>query len=208
MDILDDRDLRGGGYEPATPLLSMESDYGDVIPPSQLRRSRRSQRAEPHLNITSFVDVLSVLLFFLLSVATLEKLGAHDVNLPKQTDSFAAESTVELKNLSLSLGREGAKLRGLIAPKDREPEALSLDIPLRDGRYDVAALQGELLRLKGAYKTDDAIILMVGDEVTFDSMVQVMDTVREKIEYDAGVRHVTTLFPDVSLSDYLVDQQV
>jgi len=67
MDIIDDSNLRSGEYEPASALLSVEDD-GEMTPPSRLRRSSRRHWREPNLNITSFVDVLSVLLFFLLSV--------------------------------------------------------------------------------------------------------------------------------------------
>src|ERR1041384_2548195 len=129
MDILDDSNLRSADYEPASALLSVEDDVGDVLPPSQLRRSRRRQWQEPHLNITSFVDVLSVLLFFLLSVATLEKLGAHDVALPQQTTNFSQDSKLELKNLSLSLARDGLKLRGLVTPEAKPPPGLAAELP-------------------------------------------------------------------------------
>lgn len=207
MDILDDANLTSGGYQPAAPLLSNEENYGEMIPPSQLRRSRRLKRHEPHLNITSFVDVLSVLLFFLLSVATLDKLGAHDVALPQQTENFSQESKMEVKNLSVSLARTGLKLRGLVTPQGKEPEILNVDLPIHNDRYDLERLQQELLRLKGTYKTDEAIILMVGDDVHFDWIVKVMDTVREKVVYANGAQQVTTLFPQVSLSDYLVDAQ-
>jgi biopolymer transport protein ExbD len=207
MDILDDSNLRSADYEPASALLSVEEDTGDFIPPSQLRRSGRRHWREPVLNITSFVDVLSVLLFFLLSVATLDKLGSHDVALPQQTENFSQQSTVELKNLSLALARSGLKLRGLVTPQGKAPEVLSLELPIRDGRYDLDRLQQELLRLKGTYKTDDAIILMVGDDVNFDWVVKVMDTVRERVAFQNGAQQVTTLFPEVSLSDYLVDTE-
>jgi biopolymer transport protein ExbD len=208
MDILDDANLRGGDYQPASALLSMEDDFGEFIPPSQLRRSGRRRWREPVLNITSFVDVLSVLLFFLLSVATLEKLGSHDVNLLQQSQAFAPTSTVELKNLSLSLSPDKLKLRGMVTAEGKEPEVLDLDLPLAEGgRYDVEKLQAELLRLKSTYKTDEAIILMVGDTISFDAIVKVMDGVRERVEYANGARRITALFPSVSLSDYLVDNQ-
>jgi len=207
MDILDDSNLRAGDYEPAGGLLTTEADFGEMIPPSRLRRSSRRHWHEPHLNITSFVDVLSVLLFFLLSVATLEKLGSHDVALPQQTTNFSQESKLELKNLSLSLARDGLKLRGLITPEAKQPEVLAVELPLKQGVYDLERLQGELLRLKGSYKTDEAIILMVGDDVHFDWIVKVMDTVRERVVFADGAQQVTTLFPQMSLSDYLVDTQ-
>jgi biopolymer transport protein ExbD len=207
LDILDDSNLQSAHYEPASALLSVEDDSGEVLPPSKLRRSGRRRWQEPVLNITSFVDVLSVLLFFLLSVATLEKLGSHDVTLPQQTQNFTQDSPFELKNLSLSLAREGLRLRALVTAAGKEPEALGLELPIRDGRYDLDRLQEELLRIKGAYKTDDAIIMMVADDVNFDWVVKVMDTVRERIVFENGARQITRLFPQVSLSDYLIDSQ-
>ena len=209
MDILEDSALSGREYEAAAALLSDEDEetIGEFLPPSRLRRSGRRHWQEPVLNITSFVDVLSVLLFFLLSVATLDKLGSHDVNLPQQTDAFTKESALEVKNLTVALAREGLKLRGMVTPRGREPELLSVEMPIRDGSYDLDRLQQELLKIKGGYKTDDAIILMVGDDVNFDSIVKVMDTVRERIEIAKGERRITTLFPEVSLSDYLVDSE-
>jgi len=208
MDVLDRSAIGGHGYEPASALLSVEEDIGEFLPPSRLRRSGRRKWHEPVLNITSFVDVLSVLLFFLLSVATLEKLGAHNVALPKQTDEFATESKLEVKNFSIALARDGLKLRGLVVREGAEPQALSVELPLVEGEYDLARLREELLRIKGSHKTDEAVILMVGDDVNFDWIVKVMDTAREKVEYAGGQRLVTTLFPEISLSDYLLDFDV
>ncbi len=213
MDILDDRSLGGRrSHDPASALLEHEDEFAEILPPSQLRRSGRRRHTEAELNITSFVDVLSVLLFFLLSVATMSKLGTHDVNLPQQTDEFTKESELEVKNLSLSLAKGGLKLRGMLTPKDKEPEILAVEIPLvSEGNFDLQKLRDELLRLKGGYKTDDAIILLVADDVPFDSIVKVMDTVREQVAFADGRRSITNLFPQISLSDYLldrVDQQI
>ncbi|MGH7806067.1 MAG: ExbD/TolR family protein [Candidatus Binatia bacterium] len=212
MDILDDRSLGGRrAHDPASALLEQDDDFAEILPPSQLRRSGRRRHTEAELNITSFVDVLSVLLFFLLSVATMSKLGTHDVNLPQQTDDFTKESEVEVKNLSLSLAKNGLKLRGMLTPKEKEPEILSVEIPVLGDTFDLQKLRQELLRLKSGYKTDDAIILLVADDVPFDSIVKVMDTVREQVEFADGRRNITNLFPQISLSDYLldrVDQQI
>lgn len=208
MDILDDSHLaKSHDYDSVSALLSDEEAATDMVPPSRLRRSSRRHHTEPHLNITSFVDVLSVLLFFLLSVATLDRLGAHDVNLPQQTEEFTKESTLEVKNLALSLSKDALTLRGLVTPEGREPEALKVEVPVADGFYDLPRLREELLRIKRTYKTDGAIILMVADDVNFDSVVKVMDTAREQVEFVGGQRKITTLFPDISLSDYLLERE-
>lgn len=206
MDILDDRNLGRSSMDHTSALLEQSDEFSEITPPSQLRRSQRRRHVEAELNITSFVDVLSVLLFFLLSVATMEKLGSHDVNLPQQTDDFIKESTVEVKNLSVSLAKGGLKLRGMLTPKDKEPEILSIEMPLVGEQFDLGRLREELLRLKSGYQTDDAIILLVADDVPFDSIVKVMDTVREQVEFADGRQMVTNLFPQISLSDYLVDR--
>jgi len=206
MDILDDRSLGRSSHEHTSALLEQSDEFAAITPPSQLRRSQRRRHVEAELNITSFVDVLSVLLFFLLSVATMEKLGSHEVNLPQQTDDFTKESTVEVKNLSVSLAKGGLKLRGMLTPKEKEPEILSVEMPLVADQFDLGRLREELLRLKSGYQTDDAIILLVADDVPFDSIVKVMDTVREQVEFADGRQVVTNLFPQISLSDYLVDR--
>jgi biopolymer transport protein ExbD len=205
MDILDKSAVSFHEYEPASPLLSVEEDLGEFLPPSRLRRAGRRRWEEPVLNITSFVDVLSVLLFFLLSAATLEKLGAHSVNLPRQSESFATDSRVEVRNLSVALAHDGLAVRALLVPKSGDPQTYLRKLPLRDGEYDLAALQDELLRFKETYETDGAVILMVGDDVHFEWVVKVMDTVREKVDYVGGRRQVTVLFPEISLSDDLLD---
>ena len=207
MDILDERSLGARrSHDPASTLLEQEDEFAEIIPPSQLRRSGRRRHSEAELNITSFVDVLSVLLFFLLSVATMSKLGTHDVNLPQQTDEFTKESELEVKNLSVSLAKGGLKLRGMLTPQGKEPELLSVEIPVVGDSFDFQKLREELLRLKSNYKTDDAIIMLVADDVPFDSIVKVMDTVREQVEFADGKRNITNLFPQISLSDYLVDK--
>jgi len=205
MDIIDDSNLRSGEYEPASALLSVEDD-GEMTPPSRLRRSSRRHWREPNLNITSFVDVLSVLLFFC-SRWRRSRSSARTTCAAAANDEFTQDSKLEVKNLSLSLARDGLKLRGLITPENKKPEALDVAMPLTNGVYDLDKLQGELLRIKGSYKTDEAIILMVGDDVHFDWIVKVMDTVRERVVFADGAQQVTTLFPQVSLSDYLIDSQ-
>lgn len=206
MDILDDRSLGGRSSHESSVLLEQADEFADITPPSQLRRANRKRHVEAELNITSFVDVLSVLLFFLLSVATMEKLGTHDVNLPRQTEEFTKESTVELKNLSLSLAKSGLKLRGMLTPEGKEPEALSIELPLVADQFDLARLREKLLELKAGYETDEAIILLVADDVPFDSIVKVMDTVREQVAFADGRQQITKLFPQISLSDYLIDR--
>jgi len=73
--------------------------------------------------------------------------------------------------------------------------------PNGDGGYDYNALSTKLSELKKRYpKKTDASILLEQD-IPYDTLVQVMDTVRvaEEIEEDSVVR--SDLFPDISIGD-------
>jgi len=73
--------------------------------------------------------------------------------------------------------------------------------PNNDDGYDYDALSTKLAELKKRYpKKTDASILLEQD-IAYDTLVQVMDTVRvaEKAEETSVVR--SDLFPDISIGD-------
>ncbi|MGH8223524.1 MAG: ExbD/TolR family protein, partial [Woeseiaceae bacterium] len=73
--------------------------------------------------------------------------------------------------------------------------------PSSDEGYDFDALSAKLAEIKSRYpqKTDAAILFEA--EISYDTLVQVMDRVRvaQRIEDDNVVR--SDLFPDISIGD-------
>jgi hypothetical protein len=88
---------------------------------------------------------------------------------------------------------------------DRNQGLLAI-YPNTDNGYDFVAVGEKLLQLKERYpgKTDAAILLE--QDITYDTVVQIMDTVRVSVEIEVDeddekrlVR--SNLFPDISIGD-------
>jgi hypothetical protein len=75
--------------------------------------------------------------------------------------------------------------------------------PNNEEGYDYVALADKLLELKDRYpsKTDASILLE--QDIAYDTLVQVMDTVRvaQEVDEDKGVIDRSDLFPNISIGD-------
>jgi len=154
-------------------------------------RHHRYDTAE--LNITAFMNLMVILVPFLLITAVFSRLAIIELNLPgsssepvpPQEQSFQLEVIVRQEKIEV-----GDRNQGLLGVY---PNGV-------DG-YDYEALSTKLSELKKRYpgKSDAAILLE--QDIAYDTLVQVMDTVRvaEKIEEESIVR--SDLFPDISIGD-------
>ena len=154
-------------------------------------RHHRNDTAE--LNITAFMNLMVILVPFLLITAVFSRLAIVELNLPgsstepvdPQEQVFQLEVIVRAEKIEV-----GDRNQGLLGVY---PNSV-------DG-YDYEALRTKLSDLKKRYpKKSDASILLEQD-IAYDTVIQVMDTVRvaETVEDDAVVR--SDLFPDISIGD-------
>jgi biopolymer transport protein ExbD len=154
-------------------------------------RHHRNDTAE--LNITAFMNLMVILVPFLLITAVFSRLAILELNLPgsssepvePQEQSFQLEVIVRQEKIEV-----GDRNQGLLGV-----------YPNGEQGYDYEALSSKLTELKKRYpaKTDASILLE--QEIPYDTLVQVMDTVRvaEKVEEKSIVR--SDLFPDISIGD-------
>ena len=157
------------------------------------RRGRRADNDTAELNITAFMNLMVILVPFLLITAVFSRLAILELNLPgsstepvpPQEQTFQLEVIVRQEKIEV-----GDRNQGLLGV-----------YPKTDDGHDFAALGNKLSELKDRYpeKTDAAILLE--QDIAYDTLVQVMDTVRleEEVEDDAIVR--SDLFPDISIGD-------
>ena len=157
------------------------------------RRGSRRNVETAELNITAFMNLMVILVPFLLITAVFSRLAVLELNLPgsstepvdPQEQVFQLE--VIIRQDKIEVGDRNQGLLG-VYPNDV-------------GGYDFDALGGKLSELKTRYpsKTDAAILLE--QDIAYETVVRVMDTVRiaEAIEGDAIVR--SDLFPDISIGD-------
>jgi biopolymer transport protein ExbD len=162
-----------------------------------IRRSRGSRRnaATAELNITAFMNLMVILVPFLLITAVFSRLAILELYLPgsstepvdPQDQTFQLEVTVRQNRIEVG---------------DRNLGALGV-YPNTDNGYDFEALSNKLSEIKERYpsKTDAAILLE--PDISYDTLVQVMDRVRvaESIDELGGKVVRSDLFPDISIGD-------
>jgi len=157
------------------------------------KRRRHRDEETTELNITAFMNLMVILVPFLLMTAVFSQLAILELNLPgsssepadPQDITFQLEVTVRDQQIEVG---------------DRNVGALGVYPNEADG-YDFDALSAKLAEIKASYpeKTDASILLEA--DISYDTLVQVMDRVRVvvSVEDDAIVRK--DLFPDISIGD-------
>ena len=157
------------------------------------RHYRRIDKEPPELNITSFLNLMVVLVPFLLITAVFSRITIMELNLPtgsasstSQAPQAAIEIIVRAKGLELGNGK-----------------SILARMPKVDDAYDFSRLTEHLLKLKATFpdKTD-ATVLMEPD-LEYDVLVQVMDLVRSAEIRQEGAEEIqkVALFPDISIGD-------
>ena len=120
------------------------------------------------LNVTTFLNLMVVLVPFLLITAVFSRMAVIELNLPSSTsEPQAAEIGFRPEVIVRELGIEITNGREIIAA-----------IPKVDGDYDMATLAQYMRSLKEDYSDVDAASVLVEPQVPYDYLIQVMDVVR------------------------------
>lgn len=148
-----------------------------------IRRARRNQGED--LNLVSMIDVLTVLMFFLL----VNQLGISILGVELPGPPVATAEPPPQQDLSVVVRPAGLTL----ADNGRTLN----DFPRQEAGYDFAGLSMKLGELKLATPDDTRISLLLEPSIPYETLVTLMDTVREVPPRGAvGARE---LFPDISV---------
>jgi len=157
------------------------------------RNSKKRSHEPPELDITTFLNLMVVLIPFLLISAVFSRVTILELSVP----TSAGGTAVSTPNFSIEVIVREA---GLEIANGNSVEAA---FPKKDGEYDMEMLKTLLLRLKATYpdKTD-ATVLMEPD-IPYDYLVQIMDAVRgtELQEEGSEDAQKVVLFPEISIGD-------
>ena len=157
-------------------------------------RHHRNDTAE--LNITAFMNLMVILVPFLLITAVFSRLTILELNLPGSS-SEPVEPQEQTFQLEIIVRKEKIEVG------DRNQGLLGVYPNMEDGGYDYAALAEKLSQLKERYPTKTDASVLLEQDIAYDTLVQVMDTVRVSQEVDEEEVLVkrTELFPDISIGD-------
>ncbi len=180
---------------------------------------RRLQKEPPELNITTFLNLMVVLVPFLLITAVFSRVTVMELTLPtggSSSDSNKQQLTIEIivrqKGLEIGNGKQVLARFPLlkadeIDATDTENNADGEEYLDISRLYDLKLLSKYLTKIKAKYpdKTD-ALVLMEAD-IEYRVLIRVMDAVRSAFvrqqgaEGEADVLQQVVLFPDISIGD-------
>ena len=167
-----------------------------------MMRSRRGGRRQnddtAELNITAFMNLMVILVPFLLITAVFSRIAILELNLPgSSTEPVEPQDQVFQLEIIVRTDK--------IEVGDRNQGLLGI-YPNTENGYDFDAVAEKLVQLKERYpdKTDASILLE--QEIAYDTLVQIMDTVRLSVavevdEDDERSLVRSDLFPDISIGD-------
>jgi biopolymer transport protein ExbD len=159
------------------------------------RMSRLHKRHESaEINLTSMIDMMTILVFFLLVHGGFIRLAMLELNLP----ASQSEPSTEPPTLQLEITVRESE----IEVGDRSAGALSRFEKTADG-YDLAKLTEYLTKLKKEFPDKSDATLLLEPSIQYDSLVAVMDRIRVAEQLDAVSGRVlrTELFPAISIGD-------
>ena len=166
---------------------------------SRQRRYKKRMVETTELDITTFLNLMVVLIPFLLISAVFSRVTILELSVPtsaggaaSNTPNFAIEVIVRKAGFEIANGT-----------------SVEAAIPKKNGEYDMKLLSEMLIRLKAQYPDkEDATVLMEPD-IEYNYLIQFMDAVRgaeieaeEAVfgEEDKEIQRIV-LFPDISIGD-------
>ena len=147
----------------------------------------------PELNITTFLNLMVVLIPFLLISAVFSRVTIMELSVP--TSAGGAVSSAPNFAIEVIVRKNGFEIAN--------GSSVEAAIPMKEGQYDMELLSKLLLRLKAQYpEKEDATVLLEPD-IQYDYLIQIMDAVRgTKLKEEGSEEMQTTvLFPDISIGD-------
>lgn len=158
-----------------------------------MRRRHRKPRESPELDITTFLNLMVILIPFLLISAVFSRVAILELSVPTDAGGDASNNpNFSIEVIVRSSGLELANGSQVVAA-----------IPKKDGRYNLERLSEMLRRLKADYPQKEEATVLMEPDIEYDYLVQVMDTVREAAipDEESGELKKLVLFPSISIGD-------
>jgi biopolymer transport protein ExbD len=154
---------------------------------------KRRVGATYEIDVTTFLNLMVVLVPFLLITAVFSRLTIIELDLPsaassptENTDNFRVEVIVRETGMEISNG-----------------SATIASIPKKDDEYDLESLSELIVELKRQYPKHDSASVLMESFIPYDYLIQVMDIVRtvEVPTEDGEAVELYALFSDISVGD-------
>jgi biopolymer transport protein ExbD len=154
---------------------------------------RRRVKDEADLDMTTFLNLMVVLVPFLLITAVFSRITIVELSLPTTAGGAAPkEASLRVEVIVRNQGLELSNGKAVIAT-----------LPKQQGEYDLARLSELMISLKRANPDKDDASVLLEPDIEYDHLIQVMDVVRSAQLGGPGPEDRTrlALFQDISIGD-------
>ena len=154
----------------------------------------RFAKEAPELNITSFLNLMVVLVPFLLITAVFSRITILELNLPTGAGdaSKADKPRMSVEVIVRDKGLEIGNGKTVIAR-----------FPKVEDEYDMETLSKYLLEIKSKNMDNKDATVLMEPEIEYNNLVAIMDAVRvaEVVQGDDPEPQEIELFPSISIGD-------
>jgi biopolymer transport protein ExbD len=157
-------------------------------------RVRRLRKEVAHLEITAFINLIVVLVPFLLSTAVFTRLAVMDMKLPAQSSGPVQQVDGKLK-LEVIIRADAIEIN------DRIGGRLFHRVPKNAKGHDVKLLGERMAQLKTQFPDALDATVLAEQDTPYDTLIQVMDAVRENVVSKGSHYERSELFPNISIGD-------
>jgi biopolymer transport protein ExbD len=154
---------------------------------------RRRSKEPADLDMTTFLNLMVVLVPFLLITAVFSRITIVELSLPSSNSSPApAEAIFRVEVVVREAGLEITNGNAVIAA-----------IPKVEEEYDLPKLSEYLVSLKQDHPDKEDASVLLEPDIHYDHLIQVMDIVRSVELRREGEEEITrmALFTDISIGD-------
>ncbi len=157
---------------------------------SRLNRHKRDKET-PEVDVTTFLNLMVVLIPFLLVTAVFSRITVMELNLPTSAggqivNKPAVTIEVIVRKTRLEIG---------------DSKKVVVTIPMLGTKYDLGKLSESLMEIKNTYSDKQDATVLVEPDIEYDDVIHVMDAVRslqvKQVEGEPVKRII--LFPEITI---------
>ena len=158
---------------------------------------RRTKGPSHEIDVTTFLNLMVVLVPFLLITAVFSRLTVVELNLP--STSGGPSSNQDTCRVEVVVREAGIEITN--------GSATIASIPKKDDEYDFQTLSDFMIELKREYPDHDAASVLMEAHIPYDYLIQVMDIVRsvelpvEDVAEGEPEYQLYALFSEISVGD-------
>lgn len=158
------------------------------------RRHYRKEHEQQELDVTTFLNLMVVLIPFLLATAVFSQVNIQELTLPAQ-DAGGATPDKPLVIIEVMVRKAGLEIG--------DGKVITTTLPKKDGKYTLDELSAELSELKSQHPEKEDITVLLEPDIEYSDMISVMDAVKATSVKVAGQKDVqdVVLFPEISIGD-------